>query len=290
MTARRVKSRLAWALVALALAGAFWDSTVYVVKPHERALVTRFGRIVGGPIGPGLHVKLPLIEGAHIVDTRLKLLRVEPQGVLTKTGKPLLVDAFVAWRVRHVRAYLLTTGGHERVAAARLREIVASVLRASLGAHSLHHIVGAADARARARVARAVAGYGLAVADLRVQRIAFTGRLRDAVAKRMAADALRRAARLKSRGMARAARLRAEARRRQAAIAARAYRAAQGVRAQAATKAARLYAVADRSYPHFFPFYMGLKAYARSFANRRTTLILGPGSGFLRLFGKPPAP
>ena len=39
---------------------AFWLlSTLYVVEPHEQALVRRLGKTVGGPQGPGLHLKLP---------------------------------------------------------------------------------------------------------------------------------------------------------------------------------------------------------------------------------------
>ena len=34
-------------------------SCMVIVQPHEQALVTRYGRILDGPLGPGLHLKLP---------------------------------------------------------------------------------------------------------------------------------------------------------------------------------------------------------------------------------------
>jgi regulator of protease activity HflC (stomatin/prohibitin superfamily) len=46
-------------LIAVGLAALIGLSTLVIVAPHEQAIVTRFGAIVGQPLGPGLHVKPP---------------------------------------------------------------------------------------------------------------------------------------------------------------------------------------------------------------------------------------
>lgn len=46
-------------LIAVGLAALIALSSLVIVAPHEQAIVTRFGAIVGQPLGPGLHVKPP---------------------------------------------------------------------------------------------------------------------------------------------------------------------------------------------------------------------------------------
>jgi HflK protein len=62
VTARR--AALAGALVAL---GLYLGSSVFTVGVGETAVRTRFGRIVGAPLGPGLHARLPWPVESHLV-------------------------------------------------------------------------------------------------------------------------------------------------------------------------------------------------------------------------------
>jgi len=55
----RLLERTFGRLAAFAVVVLLLLSTVVVVDPWERAIVTRFGRISGDPLGPGLHFKLP---------------------------------------------------------------------------------------------------------------------------------------------------------------------------------------------------------------------------------------
>jgi regulator of protease activity HflC (stomatin/prohibitin superfamily) len=80
---RRIGVAAAAFLVVLGVAG----GSYYTVPQTELAYVTQFGRVVnrtGGPIGPGLHFKLPLIQS---VDT-LRITRdTDPLGEVTALTK-----------------------------------------------------------------------------------------------------------------------------------------------------------------------------------------------------------
>jgi regulator of protease activity HflC (stomatin/prohibitin superfamily) len=52
-------SRSFWRLVILTAVIVWLLSAVTVVQPHQRGMVLRFGQVVKGDVGPGLHLKLP---------------------------------------------------------------------------------------------------------------------------------------------------------------------------------------------------------------------------------------
>lgn len=279
-----MKMRALWPFaLGLALLVALLDATLYQVDAGQCAVVTSFGRIVQSRVGPGLHAKIPFIQDAHIFDARLVNLRVEPQALLTKGRKQVLVDAFVEYRITSFQRYLATTGGSRHKAEERIHEAAVTGFRRFFGTRTLSQVLTNQDGKSlQARVGAQVARYGVSIADVRIQRLGLDDRVIDAVDKRMAADERARAAQLEARGMAQAAKLRGKADRQRAGILAAAYEKAGIIRGRAQARAGALYAAAYRRDPRFFVFYKSLRAYERSFADPQTTLIIGPNSGFLR--------
>lgn len=279
-----MKMRALWPFaVGLAFLMAFLDATLYKVDAGQSAVVTSFGRIVQSRVGPGLHAKIPFMQDAHIFDARLLNLRVEPQDLLTKGRKRVFLDAFVEYRITSFRRYLATTGGSTHKAEERIREAAVTGFRRLFGGRTLAEILAGRGLKSlRAGLSVQLARYGLGVADVRIQRLGLDDRIIDTIDKRMAADQLAHAAQLEARGMAQAAKLRGEADRKRAKILAAAYEKAGIIRGQGQARAGALYATAYGRDPRFFVFYKSLRAYVRSFADPRTTLVIGPDSGFLR--------
>ncbi len=62
----------------LVLAGFFviylLSTGIYKVREYEEAVVLRFGKLQA-PVGPGLHLKLPWIDEAILVDTSERSMR-----------------------------------------------------------------------------------------------------------------------------------------------------------------------------------------------------------------------
>ncbi len=279
-----MKTHALWPFaVALVFAIVLLDATLYEVDAGQYAVVTTFGRIVQSRIGPGLHVKIPFVQNAHIFNARLLNLRVEPQALLTKGRKRVLVDAFVEYRIASFRRYLTSTGGSRHDAEERIRETAVAAFRHLFEHHTLAQILTGQGTRSlKGAVNAQAARYGIVVSDLRIQRLGFGHRVTSAIDKRMAAGQLARAARLEARAVAQAQMMRGQADRKRAKILARAYEKAGIIRGRAQARAAAIYAKAYGRDPRFFVFYKSLRAYVHSFADPQTTLVIGPDSGFLR--------
>ncbi|WP_297376312.1 protease modulator HflC [Acidiferrobacter sp.] len=279
-----MKARVLWPFAAaVAFVVVLLNATLYEVDAGQYAVVTTFGRIVQSRVAPGLHAKIPFAQDAHIFNARLLNLRVEPQALLTKGRKQVLVDAFVEYRIASFRRYLTSTGGSRHKAEERIREAAVTEFRQFFGQRTLAQILTGKDLASLTEQLNAqVARYGLVIADLRIQRIGLGDRVVGAIDKRMASDQLIRAARIEARAMAKAQMARGQADRKRAKILAEAYEKAGIIHGRAQARAAAIYAKAYDHNPRFFLFYKSLRAYVQSFANRRTTLVIGPDSGFLR--------
>lgn len=279
-----MRGQALWPFVlGLALIVVLFDSTFYTVRQGQRAVVTSFGRIIASRIGPGLHAKIPFADDVHVFNARLLSLRVEPQVILTKGQKHLLVEAFLEWRIQSFRRYMTSTGGVRHKADERLRQVATSALRQAFGSRDLKAIMrGDTSAALTQSVQRQGLRYGLQVVDLRVQRIGLASHVSAAIEKRMETEQMQHASKLEASGMANAQTIRARANRKRAELLAHAYEKAQIIRSQGDTLAGRIYTGAYGRDPHFFAFYRSLRAYVKSFANRHTILVLGPNSGFLR--------
>ena len=279
-----MKARVLWPFAAaLAFVVVLLDATLYEVNAGQYAVVTTFGRIVQSRVGPGLHAKIPFVQNAHIFNARLLNLRVEPQALLTKGRKQVLVDAFVEYRIASFRRYMTSTGGSRHKAEERIREAAVARFRRFFARRTLAQaLTGKGLGSLTKGVDAQAVRYGLTITDLRIQRLGLGDRVVDSIDKRMASDQLTRAARIEARAMAKAQVARGQADRKRAKILAQAYEKAGIIRGRAQAHAAAIYAKAYDHDPQFFVFYKSLRAYVRSFANRQTTLVMGPDSGFLR--------
>jgi len=86
------------AIVLIVIAFLFGTSA-RVIKQYERALVFRFGRIVGEVRGPGLAVIVPVIDRLRKINMQIVTLPVPAQDGITRDNVTVNVDAVVYYRV-----------------------------------------------------------------------------------------------------------------------------------------------------------------------------------------------
>ncbi|KAG1945750.1 podocin [Pimephales promelas] len=85
---------------------------VKIVREHERAVIFRLGHLLQKrPRGPGLMFSLPFLDVCHIVDIRLKILRIPPHTVVTKDLVCTEVSAVCYYRIENVSVCYSTLGG-----------------------------------------------------------------------------------------------------------------------------------------------------------------------------------
>ena len=88
--------------------------SVRIAQEYQRAVIFRFGRMVGMR-GPGLFFKLPWVERAVIVDTRIITRQLETQETVTRDGVAVRVNAVLWFRAADpVRTIVASQTGARR--------------------------------------------------------------------------------------------------------------------------------------------------------------------------------
>ena len=263
--------------------------SAFTVDQRQRAIVFQLGEIKELIEAPGLHFKWPLIQNVRYFDTRILTWDdPEPQRFITIENKPVLVDAFVKWRIVDVTKYYVSVAGDEIAAARRINQTVNGLLREEFGKRTVHDVVsGERDEimnNVREKVDLDVSGLGIQVVDVRLKRVDLPQEVSVDVYRRMESERKRVASELRSNGSAEAEKIRADAEKQREIIIAEAYRDAQRIKGEGDAKAAAIYARAFNENPEFYAFYRSLEAYRATFKSRSDVLVLDPNSEFFRYF------
>jgi membrane protease subunit HflC len=263
--------------------------SAFTVDQRQRAIVFQLGEIKDLVEEPGLHFKWPLIQNVRLFDTRILTWDdTEPQRFITVENKPVLVDAFVKWRIVDIKKYYVSVAGDEVAAGRRINQTVNGLLREEFGKRTVHDVVsGKRDDimnTVREKVDQDVSGLGIHVVDVRLKRVDLPQEVSVDVYRRMESERKRVASELRSNGFAEAEKIRADADKQREVIIAQAYRDAQRTQGEGDARAAAIYARAFKENPEFYSFYRSLEAYRAAFKNKSDVLILDPNSEFFKHF------
>jgi membrane protease subunit HflC len=284
-----VKNRIGMALAGILAVLIVLSLSAFTVDQRQRAIVFQLGEIKDLIEEPGLHFKWPLIQNVRTFDTRILTWDdPEPQRFITVENKPVLVDAFVKWRIVDVKKYYVSVAGDEIAAARRINQTVNGLLREEFGKRTVHDVVsGERDDimnTVREKVDLDVRSLGIHVVDVRLKRVDLPQEVSVDVYRRMESERKRVASELRSNGSAEAEKIRADADKQREVIIAQAYRDAQRIQGEGDARAAAIYARAFNENPEFYSFYRSLEVYRAAFKNKSDVLILDPNSEFFRHF------
>ena len=261
--------------------------SIFTVDQRKFAIVLQLGEIKEVIAEPGLNFKWPLIQNVRYFEKRILTYDApEPERFITSEKKPVLVDAFVKWRIIDAKQYYISVQGDETRAHIRLSQTVNAGLREEFGRRTVHEVVSGerekimdevrvkADADARA--------IGVQIVDVRLKRVDLVQEVSESVYRRMETERKRVANELRSKGAADAEKIRADADRQREIIIAEAYRDAQRIKGDGDARATALYAQAFGQNPEFYAFYRSLEAYRASFRNKGGVLVIEPNSEFFK--------
>ena len=261
-------------LIALVASSAF-----YVVDVRDRAILLRLGEMVETDVPPGLHVKMPMLDGVRLFDGRLQTLDIAPERFLTQEKKNLIDD---------VARYYRATGGNEFVAAQRLEQIVKDGLRSEFGRRTVQEAVSgdrfALTETMTGLASRQSSELGVEVKEVRIKRMDLPNEVSSSVFARMEAERARTARELRAEGEEAAEGVRADADRQREVMLAEAYRDAERVRGEGDRLAAEIFAKAHETAPEFYAFYRSLQAYREALGSGDTTMVLSTDSEFFDYF------
>lgn len=262
-------------------------TSLFTVDQRRSAIVFQLGEIKEVVTQPGLHFKWPLIQNVRSFDNRIQTWQSsDPERFLTAEKKPVLVDAFVKWRIRDVRQYYISVGGDEVVAGTRLSQTVNSGLREEFGKRTVHDVVSGEREKIMSEVRHKadadMKNIGVQIIDVRLKRVDLPPEVSESVYRRMETERKRVANELRSQGAAEGEQIRADADKQREIIIAEAYRDAQKIKGEGDAQAAAIYARAFNKDPEFFAFYRSLDAYNKSFKNKSDVLVIEPNSEFFK--------
>ncbi|MEW6764519.1 MAG: protease modulator HflC [Pseudomonadota bacterium] len=278
-------------LPAIALIAGAVSMSAFTVREIDRVAMFRLGEIIKTDFEPGLHFKVPFVHTIRRYDGRLLTMAAPPERFLTSEKKNVIVDAFIKWRIADVGTFHRSTRGDERVAAARLSQIVKDGMKNQLSNRTIRDAVTGARGEmmdaVRTSANQEAAKLGIEVVDVRILRIDLPAEVSDSVYRRMEKERATVAKSFRSRGEEQAKKITADADRQREEILAEAYSQSQQIRGEGDAEAARLYAEAYGKDQEFFNFYRSLQAYGRAFTGKDDVLVLQPDSDFFRYFGNP---
>jgi membrane protease subunit HflC len=248
------------------------------------AILVQLGQPVGGTIGPGLHIKIPIIQKIIFFENRLLDYDAAPTEILSADKKNLKIANYAKWRIVDPLKFYETVRNTSG-ALARLGDIIDSEIQMELG----RYVMTAILAKSRAEILAAVRtrcdawarNYGISVVDVRIKRLDLPPENQQAVYARMRAERDRQAKKYRSEGQEAAIGIRAAADCERTIILAEAYRKAHTIQGQGDAEAARIYAEAFGQDPEFFDFIRTLAASRKALENE-TILVISPQFEILR--------
>ncbi|WP_395022639.1 protease modulator HflC [Dongia sp.] len=280
------------AIAAVILAAIGLYAAAFTVTLRESALVLQFGEPKRIIKEPGLYFRLPIVENVTYLDKRVRNFDVEPQLLLTREQKRVVISAFVRYQITDpLKFYQVakTTMNAE----GQIGAVLISTLRSAVGNTPMTDILTPKRAELMSLITQeltrqAAAPYGIRIVDVRFQRVDLPPQNSEAVFNQMRSQRAQEAAGIRADGARRALEIKAEADKERVVTLADAQRKASITRGEGDAEATRIYNEAYSSDPKFFDFYRSMQAMQLGLGGENTTFVGAPSGDFFRFFDRNP--
>jgi len=231
-----------------------------------------------------------VIEGVTYLDKRVRNFDVEPQLLLTREQKRVLISAFVRYQiVDPLKFYQVakTTMNAE----GQIGSVLISTLRSAVGNTPMTDILTPKRAKLMSLITQeltrqAAAPYGIRIVDVRFQRVDLPPQNSEAVFNQMRSQRAQEAAGIRADGARRALEFKAEADKERVVTLAEAQRKSSITRGEGDAEATRIYNEAYSRDPKFFDFYRSMQAMQLGLGGDNTTFVGAPTGDFFRYFDR----
>jgi modulator of FtsH protease HflC len=260
--AMRTQRPLRAVVGTVALIAIIFSATGIVVGEGQTALITRFGRPVRAATEPGLHWKLPWpIDRASLLDMRRRVYETGHTEMLTRDKKNIIARTYVVWRIGDPLTFTQAIGT-EGGAEAKLDGLLTNAAIGTLGGHDLSALVSTNPADLQvdqieseflsSTAPVALRNYGVAIEQVRLERITLPEENVTAVFEQMSAERRQFSAKFQAEGEREASRIRSEAELEAARIRAKGAEEEARIRGESAAQVAKIYADAHRTDPDLY--------------------------------------
>lgn len=286
-------------------------NSVFILSETQQAIVTQFGKPVGGPRAePGLNYKLPIIQKVQYFDKRYLKWDGDPNQVPTQDKKFIFVDTYARWQIVDPLQFFIRLRD-ERSGQSRLDDILDGETRNAVASHLLLDLV-----RSSNRIPEVYEDYledieeleeimvgreeietlilknanqrtqdlGIRILDFRFKRMNYVDEVRRNVYDRMISERNRIADQFRSEGQGEARRIEGNKERDLAQIKSEAFREAEIIRGKADAEATSIYASAynkTSASRELYTFLRSMEALENSF-DEETSIIITTDSELYR--------
>jgi membrane protease subunit HflC len=288
-------------------------SSTYTIVESQQVIVTRFGKIVQGPIDqPGLHWKQPFIDEVLRFDKRWLEWDGEPNQVPTRDKKYIWVDAYARWRIIDPIRFFQRLRD-ESPAQSRLDDIIDGEIRNTIASHDLIEIVRSSSREfdkgdenedratnpgefkvvlGRDELTRIVLHkastitpeYGIELADVQIKRINYVDSVQLKVFERMISERKQIAERSRSEGQGKSAEIRGKIERELKQIESESFRKAEEIRGRGDAEAAAIYAAAYNKDPDLYAFLKTMETF-KTTIDKDTSVVLSTDNQLFKYLG-----
>ncbi len=166
-------------------------SAIKIVPEFKRIVILRLGRFVGVK-GPGIVLRIPIIDQVIWIDLRESYFDVPHQTCITKDNAPTDIDFIVYYKVVDPMASVLNVSDFKGAALG----IATTTLRAVIGEMLLDEVLAKRDEInnvLRVKLDEVTERWGVKVTNVEIREILPPKAVQDAMIKQMAAERNRRA-------------------------------------------------------------------------------------------------
>ena len=295
-------------------------SSIYIINEAEQAVVTQFGKPVGGAVtDAGIHFKTPIIQTVIKFDKRILEWDGSANEIPTLDNKYIFIDAFARWRVSDALQFY-KSAKNELLAQSRLDDILDGAVRDEIANRTLVEIIRSSDRvmaiqdvesssvnindeiieDLTAKGARLIIiesilesvstrlldlNMGIEILDVQLKRINYNNQVQEQVFNRMISGQNQIAEKYRAQGQGKKQEILGMQVQRKKEIISSAYLESQKIKGKADAKATKIYADAYGKSPEFYNFIQTLSTYSHTL-DSSTQFILSTDNPYLKYIGK----
>ena len=294
--------------------------SIYTINEAEQAVVTQFGKPVGGAVmDAGIHFKTPIIQTVIKFDKRILEWDGSANEIPTLDNKYIFIDAFARWRISDALQFY-KSAKNEMLAQSILDDILDGAVRDEIANRTMVEIVRSSERvmviqdvesssvnvnnkviedlsakGARLEIVESILEsvsnrlldlkMGIEILDVQLKRINYTSQVQEQVFKRMISGQNQIAEKYRAQGQGKKQEILGMQVQRKKEIISNAYLESQKIKGEADANATRIYADAYGKSPEFYNFIKTLDTYANTL-DSSTQFILSTDNHYLKYLGK----
>ena len=268
----------------LTFTGAF-----FVVNETKQAIVLQFGEPRQLISKPGLQFKIPFIQDAVFLDSRMLNLDPQPEEMILSDQKRIIVDSFARYKIIDPLKFFQTVR-NEATFSDRFGRIINAAVRGVIAQYPLSSLLSQDRSKIMASIQAIVnneeKSFGVEIIDIRIGRTDLTEQVSNNVYQRMISERDKEANLLRAEGQELSKEIVASADRQQTVIVAEAERTSSILRGEGDAAKNKILGDAYSLDEEFFDFLRTMQACKETFGDTEMTMVIAPGEVCEKFFGE----